>query len=357
MIFIKNMLHWTHYEKGQDFELERDEIIIRNAVVHILDSTVGVPVLSDVLLELSPDLNDFLRGHIYKIASGDDCKKCCFNMEESMVYQSISGFLEENMVKISQEICKHLYTIMNENIDIPPADVMVATFQAESIMHLAILKMNYKDSYIHLTGTDGENSNYNDIIKQTATLPSAGSRLSEAVLINLSDYSILLAEKKYDVNGVKTNYMSELFLQCQTRMSSKTKLGIVTKAMDQIHKKYFEEDFGKKMEAKSIIQDEIAEQGVLNVEVIGEKIYGSIPEIKEEFTEKLEKYNLQKEEVRPQNKQTIRKYEKQFLVTDTGIEINIPMEEYKDGNKVEFITNPDGTISVLIKNISHITSR
>ena len=38
-----------------------------------------------------------------------------------------------------------------------------------------------------------------------------------------------------------------------------------------------------------------------------------------------------------------------MLETDTGIEIKIPMEEYKDPDKVEFITNPDGTISVLIK--------
>ena len=51
--------------------MERDEIIIRNAIVHILDSTIGMPVLSDYLLELGPDLNDFLRGHIYRIATSD----------------------------------------------------------------------------------------------------------------------------------------------------------------------------------------------------------------------------------------------------------------------------------------------
>jgi hypothetical protein len=66
---------------------------------------------------------------------------------------------------------------------------------------------------------------------------------------------------------------------------------------------------------------------------------------------------LQTEEVKPQNKQTTKKFEKQFLTTDTGIEINIPMEQYKDKTNIEFITNVDGTISVLIKNISHITSK
>ena len=46
--------------------MEKDDIIIRNAIMHILDSTVGMPVLSDELLHLTPDMNDFLRNHIYE---------------------------------------------------------------------------------------------------------------------------------------------------------------------------------------------------------------------------------------------------------------------------------------------------
>jgi hypothetical protein len=159
------------------------------------------------------------------------------------------------------------------------------------------------------------------------------------------------------VNGVKTNYLSEIFLQCQTKLSQKAKLNIITKAVEQIQEKYYEDDFDKHMEVKAIIHQEYLEQGAINVESISEKIFGEQTEIKEEFTEKLEKYNLQTEEVKPQNKQTTKKFEKQYLTTDTGIEINIPMDQYNDKNNVEFITNPDGTISVLIKNISKITTK
>lgn len=334
--------------------MEKDEIIIRNAIVHILDSSVGMPVLSDTVLDLSPDLNDFIRNHIFKIASGDDLKHCQFH-EDSYVFGLLKEFKEANLIPFSHEVSGYLYTIMNQNIDIPAADFIVVTYQYQSQMHLAFLKLNYKETFIHLTGeTDGYNCN--DIIKYKATLPSS-SRLSEAAIINLAEMEVEIVEKKFEVNGVKTNYLSELFLQCHARMSSKTKLNIVTKAVEQINKKYYEEDFDKHMEAKSIIQNELAEEGTLNVEVISEKIYGDQPEIKEAFTEKLEKYNLHKEEVAPKNKQTIRKLEKQFLTTDSGIEINIPMEEYKNPDHVEFITNSDGTISVLIKNINHITTK
>ncbi len=44
-------------------------------------------------------------------------------------------------------------------------------------------------------------------------------------------------------------------------------------------------------------------------------------------------------------------------MTDTGIEIKIPMEQYRDPGSVEFITNEDGTVSVYIKNIGHLTAK
>ena len=83
----------------------------------------------------------------------------------------------------------------------------------------------------------------------------------------------------------------------------------------------------------------------------------SYEKIKEEFDAKMEKYHMEKAEVKPQSSATTKKFEKQFLKTDTGIEINIPMEQYQDINQVEFISNPDGTISVMIKNINKISTR
>jgi len=337
--------------------MERDDIIIRNAIMHILDFNVGLPVLSENLLPLNEELNDFLRGHIYKVISGDELKTCVFDEENSEVYHLIQEFSEERMVEITKKLAELLYGILNSNVAIPPADVFFVTYQLESKKHLAILKMNYKEVYMHYTSLNEEDENVNDIMKQSCALPGAGGRLSEAVIISLEENTVQLIEKKYEVNGVKTNYLSEIYLQCHAKMSQKTKLDIVTKAVDQINKKYFEDDFEKKMEAKSVIHNSCVEQGILVAEEIGQELFGDIPEIKEEFVEKLEKYKLPKEEITVRNERTTKKLEKQFLTTDSGIEINIPMEEYNNKQHVEFITNEDGTISVLIKNVNRITSK
>ncbi len=337
--------------------MQQDEIIIRRAIVHIMDGELGYPVCSEEELELSPGLNDFFRGLIYKLLSGDDLKKCYFSEEEpSEVYEIVKTFEEDKLAKASKQLAQNLYAIMNANLAIPSGDFAVVSFQACSVMYLALLKMNYKESFVHIT-QEGENGNVNQIICYQSTLPAVGAKLSEAGIINLSDYSVQIVEKKYDINGTKVNYLSELYLKCKAGMSSKTKLAIVTRAVEQVNQKHFSEEPVRQMEAKSILKREIEDTGSINVGKISEKIYGNAPEIKEEFDAKMEKYHMEKAEVAPQNEATTKKFEKQYLKPDTGIEINIPMEQYQDANQVEFLTNPDGTISVLIKNINKISTR
>ena len=64
--------------------IRQEDIYLKNTIVHILDSTVGMPVLSDTELEHGSDFADFIKAHIAKITSGDDLKSCSFS-EDSVV--------------------------------------------------------------------------------------------------------------------------------------------------------------------------------------------------------------------------------------------------------------------------------
>lgn len=337
--------------------IRQEDIYLKNIIVHILDSTVGMPVLSDTELDHGSDFGDFLKSHISKIASGDDLKSCTF-AEDSPVYEQLSLLNEGNFIEVSQKIAEHLFTIMNQNIDIPQADFIVCRFTANEVPYLALLKMNYKTSYTHHTDSDVF-GNTNDIIKFKAILPTEGQKLTEAAIISLTDYQIQLIEKKYEVNGIKTNYFSSLFLHCSTSLSSKSKLSIVTRAIDNVQKKYYDESeqYEVTMNTKNIIYTEFEEAGSLSIPDVLDKVFCEKPEFKEEVHEKLEKYNISEAEITPQSDATLRRYEKQCLSTDTGVEIKIPMEQYRDKDSIEFITNEDGSISILIKNVGHITSK
>lgn len=337
----------------------KEEIRIKKAIVHILDSTIGMPVLSDVELDFGSEFADFLKEHIAKISSGDDGKSCQFYKEESEVYRMLKQYSDDFFVDVSKDMADFLYSIMNSNIDIPPADLIVVRFRHGEEEYLGLLKMNYKSLYTHRTLASEEGGNTNEIIRHKSILPPESQRLSEAAIIGLSDLSVQVVERKYDVNGEKTNYFSYLFLKCSGRMSHKSKLSIVTKAVEAVQKDGYGDlgQYEAQMKAKRIIQEELEERGGFVVEEIAEKIFEEKPELKTAFQDKMEKYDMVKEEVLPQSEATTRKYQKQHLFTDTGIEIKIPMEQYKNPGSVEFITNPDGTVSVLIKNIGHLEAR
>lgn len=340
--------------------MNKEDIRMKKMIVHIMDSSIGMPVLSDTELVYGSEVAEFVRDHIAKISSGDEMKECHFYQEESEVYQMLVGYDDKDFVQMSKTAAGFLYEIMGSNIDIPPADLLVVRFREKETEYLAFLKMNYKSLYTHRTMPIAEGEgNSNEIIRHKSILPSESQRLSEAAIIRLEDLTLWVLEKKYEVNGEKVNYFSYLFLKCSSHLSHKSKLSIVSRAVESVQKEGFDdtERFEKQMRAKQILQEEMQENGGFVVEEIAEKIFDDQPELKVAFQDKMEKYDMVKEKIEPRSENTVRKFQSQHLYTDTGIEIKIPMEQYKNPRSVEFITNPDGTVSVLIKNIEHLEAK
>ncbi|MEY8338158.1 nucleoid-associated protein [Lachnospiraceae bacterium 62-35] len=334
----------------------KDDMIIKACILHILDSSMAMPVLSDYPIDPSSDLCDFLKTHIERFTESDEIKICRFS-EHSSVMGLIQECSPKNFVETSKNLAESLFRIMNANIAIPAGDIAVLIFGSQGKDYLGFLKLDYRTSYTHVTSQQ-EGGSSNSLILHRALLPSQGQKLTEGFVVDLSTGEILLTEKKYEVNGEKRLYFSEMFLQCHAPMSQKTRLDLVTKAVEQVNNKYYgEEAPERKMETKNIICKELEETGSLQVEEIKEKLFSDNPDMLEDFEKKLEKYHIEKEVVQPKSEKTIKKFQKQHLMTDTGIEITIPMEEYRNPEHVEFITNLDGTISVLIKNIGKLDSK
>ncbi len=337
--------------------MKKDDIILCQGIMHILDGTVGFPVLSDSELEIGPDLSDFIKAHIERISESDDTKKGEFHDDSELFLYLKGDYAQEDFVTCSKRIATHLYGIMNSNIDIPSGDLLVVVFRHEGNEYLGIMKMNYKTFYTHNTKREGEESQ-NHMIKHQAILPSATQRLQEAAIIALSDYKILFTEKKYEVNGEKVNYFSKYVLQCHGPMSTKAKLKAVTKAVEQVDKAYYpENDIERQVEVKKVLMEELEEQGSIQVASVTEKLFSGNEEMKQEFTEKIQKYHLEEEVIEPVHPQTTKKLEKQVLTTDTGIEIKIPVSMMTQGDSVEFVTNVDGSITLVIKNIAQLNSK
>lgn len=351
--------------------IAKDDIVIRKAILHILDTVHGECILSNTLLDPGPDLYEFIRNHIYKIVSSDDTKDCEFNPETSPIYSILETWDEADetsFIEASQSIADKLYIAMGEGLDIPAADLLFVTFQAEGTIYLALLKMNYKESYTHTISVSNDSEAeemiddneaeipviHADIIKSKALLPSSGTRIPEAIIINLSDFHIKLLEKRYEINGEKIFYLSERFLVCHTNLPPKKKLNILTKVINNISNKYDGADLKTKMDTKSALQKEYVDNKSFDIEEIGNRLFGKSPEKKSEFDEKMEQYDLQYDNFTVTNESTVKKLERQVMVTDSGIEISIPMETYNKLANLEIQTDVTGKSTIIIKNIDNL---
>ncbi len=378
-------------------ELQRDDIIIRKGIIHILDSHNGYLGLSNDLLDMGPDLMEFIRGHIFKILDSDDTKKCQFDgsispipaLLEDMQEKEDDSFIavsrvlaeslfdimcdddtkkcqfdgsispipalledmqekeDDSFIAVSRVLAESLFDIMCDSVTIPAADLVVVSFQLHSVVHLALLKMNYKETYVH---KEAENE-VNDIVKQRI-MPMGGAKLTEAVIVDLLEHKVQLVEKKYEMlTGDKINYISERFLQCHADMAPKKKFQILNKVITDINNRYENEPLRNRMDARSKLREEFAEKNEFRVNEIGDRIFGDDAEKKSFFDYRMERYDLQYDKFSVGKENTVKGLEYIIVETDSGIEIKIPMEEYITKDNVEIVEEPGGGSTVVIRNI------
>ena len=80
-------------------------------------------------------------------------------------------------------------------------------------------------------------------------------------------------------------------------------------------------------------------------------------EVRREYVEEIAKAGIVEKEIPIPDKIIEKKFRTHKIKTDTGIEIDFPLEYTDNNDRIEFINNPDGTLSIVIKNVTKITNR
>lgn len=168
---------------------------------------------------------------------------------------------------------------------------------------------------------------------------------------------MLLKEKKYEIDGQKEYYISRYLLKSEDSLSDKEKVDIVNKVSKKLVEKYYEGDVTKLAEIKSVMLESVEETDAINVEHIKTKVFNNNLEIQNVYEEEIEKRGLTEKTIEVNENLSKKISKTQKLVTDDGIELKIPISYLTSNDKVEFLNNPDGTISVLLKNIRDIQGK
>ena len=326
------------------------EIIIHQAILHVLDTTLDAPVLSGGGMELTAEKTAYLQNHIEKLLASDEIRKC-----RPLPDSAFRNELEHNQdfIDLSCRIAGVLFDYMHAHTTIPGADLAVVDFTRDGAPWLGILKLNYKNGYTHYTETV-EGAPVNSIIQQRACLPTQSGKVEEGALVNLTDYSMRLLEKKYDIDGHKEFYLSSVVFQYTQAEPEKKKLQAIQEAAAQAVKDAYEDEPHADAQVAMLIANQAADNdNQVSVEQVRQQLAEEYPLAAVPFDDYVEKSEVLEEAAAPVTvtPARIRRMESRSIRTANGIEVKIPTELLNSDSELEFLHDPDGSVSLLIKNV------
>lgn len=326
------------------------EIIIHQAILHVLDTTLDAPVLSGGGMELTAEKTAYLQNHIKKLLASDEIRQC-----RPLPDSAFRNELEHNQdfIDLSCRIAGVLFDYMHAHTTIPGADLAVVDFTRDGAPWLGILKLNYKNGYTHYTETV-EGAPVNSIIQQRACLPTQSGKVEEGALVNLTDYSMRLLEKKYDIDGHKEFYLSSVVFQYTQAEPEKKKLQAIQEAAAQAVKDAYEDEPHADAQVAMLIANQAADNdNQVSVEQVRQQLAEEYPLAAVPFDDYVEKSEVLEEAAAPVTvtPARIRRMESRSIRTANGIEVKIPTELLNSDSELEFLHDPDGSVSLLIKNV------
>ena len=324
------------------------EVYIQSAILHVLDTNISLPVFSDTNIELRGGLEEYLSGHILKCMEDDNTKKCEFSSQAG--FPQLLPEIQDHFDQASRRIAEEIFRIMVQNPAIPRADLLCALFTSNGTNHLAVLKMNYREGYCHYLEQAPETNSITLITQQTL-LPPSGSKVDEAFIVNLSTKEVWVTEKKYEIDGVKGFYLSNLILNCEDSTSPRQKINAVKKYTQRINKEFFNGDKQKEQEVATVLHAQLSSGEEISVDNLCQELYKNHPTAASTLSTNLQEADIRLDETIKASPSTVKRLGKQSIKTNNGIEIKIPVELCQNDDWVEFINNPDGTISLLVKDI------
>ena len=326
------------------------EIIIHQAILHVLDTTLDAPVLSGSGMEMTAEKTAYLQNHIEKLLASDEIRQC-----RPLPDSAFRNELEHNgdFVDLSCRIAGVLFDYMHAHTTIPGADLAVVDFTRDGAPWLGILKLNYKNGYTHYTETV-QGAPVNSIIQQRACLPTQSGKVEEGALVNLQDLSMRLLEKKYDIDGHKEFYLSSVVFQYTQAEPEKKKLQAIQEAAAQAVKDAYVDEPHADAQVAMLIATEAADNdNQISVEQVRRQLAEEYPLAAVPFDDYVEKSEVIEHVEQPVTvtPSRIRRMESRSIHTASGIEVKIPTEILSSDSEVEFLHDADGSVSLLIKNV------
>lgn len=334
-------------------KVDEQMIRIHNAILHIFDTNTNEGVLSQNELDFKqPFVHSYIEAMVDKIMNTSKQKSGELTTNNS-VNEKLQN-LNENFIEASHELTMMFYDLIKVNPEIPTADLLWVQFEMDDFQFIGMFKLNHSESYTHYVDYE-DDALRNDLIIHRAILPNAKQAIDEGLIFCPSTNEYFLIEKKHRIEETddRLNYLSELFLKIEPAPSMQDNLNVVKKAVQKTAKQFLEPEYESLANAKEVLYQAVNEDAKIDNKRIAEELYGDNVAKKQAYFEQTEELGFVGDSPYDPHLMSNR-MRKQKLKLDNGIEISIPLELFNDTEVIQITNNPDGTVSVLLKNIENI---
>ena len=322
-------------------------IVINKILMHMLDFEHRKIYHSTDFVDMNETSIDYYRKKVEKALNSPSLKELTVGSLHEMMLRSDKMIeSDEEFIKQAHEMTDKLFALGSVIEEMPNSNVLFVDCYKNGERYVAALKLNYR--YIPMSVIDEENIR----ITKKQVLPTMGSPVDEAIVVNVGAKKLFLIEKKYMIDGRMDFYLNAQWIKGEEKLTDKQKMSTMKKVVKKMDDIYNVND-GKALPLmKHEIQERIdTNQPVKPLEIV-KKVLESDGQAQEESEIMMKDLGIDEED--RIESLSLTSMDKCKLVLDDDIEISLPIEEYLSGDKVEKVKQEDGTYSILLKDVSEV---
>lgn len=320
-------------------------MIITKAIIHTLDAATMTPVISDHPINFN--IFNSIETYFEKLVKG--IKN---SVSVSKTKLGSGSFLNEclnlqfNFFEMSKKISKEWFAYL-KNSDLENSiNLVVLQVDVEDTSYLAVFEVENKSGYIINTQTSEDIQNI--ILFNQGILPKTFSSIKSAFLLDLNFGNLSV---RY--NNTNKEFLSE-FLDCKMMATAKESFKVVDSLVGYISEKRNEPRLENTIKARTIISESVELIEEIEPSQILKQIFHNLDDEELNVLDSSLEANDVGDTINLKEVNRSSLIRKHRIVTESGIEIILPIHELEVSEMVEINEESNGKISILLKNVGRI---
>nr|WP_306792686.1 nucleoid-associated protein [Collinsella urealyticum] len=332
---------------------------MNHAVLHVIDLDSGISVMSDRELDVeSRAVRTFVSGHVKRARNRPDARRSTFR-ESSAFAGELSNYLfgTREFLDIAHQVGEFLSGELIRADKATATDVLIVDCtDDEDARWFAILLLESKQAYMHEVSHSGDRV-ANDIRRRFAILPNPSQKIASFALIRTSSLEIFYQDVMRKIAGEDRMLIPEGLLECGEGASASETITSVSRAVERVAEDHGTNPAVAVARVKTALVDAVTEDDELPPWEAVDAAFEDEPVMREAVRSALQEEQIP-ERVAVERTQIERpQVRNQRIKTDTGITISFPAELAVNTDLIEFVQEPNGLLSISLKNIASIENR